>query len=214
MDVLALGTAIGFILLVIRWVVVPDEYYFFLPYNLFLAVIPLGLAWLLVRYSRHKQLSLMFLVTAGFVWLVFFPNAPYIVTDFIHLAPRGSIPIWFDALLILSFASAGLLAGWYSLFLMQGLVRRWFDKTVSWVFVVVCLTLASFGVYLGRFLRWNSWDLFLDPFKLAQDISGRLFSPLPHTRLLVMTGFFLGFFLVSYASFFVFIQRKKGAKRV
>lgn len=214
MEPLALGTIISFTLFVIRWIWVPDVYYTFLPYNLILAFIPLVVAGLLVDYSGHKHFSPILLMAAGFVWLIFFPNAPYMITDFIHLAPRGYIPVWFDAVLILSFAASGLLAGWYSLFLMQALVRHWFNKTMSWVFVTACLTLASFGVYLGRFLRWNSWDLFLDPVRLAGDISQRLSSPLPHTRLWIVTDLFLGFFLTSYASFFVFMQRRKIWKKV
>ena len=212
MEPLILGTITGFILLLIRWIYEPNDYYFFLPYNLLLALIPLGIALMIVRYSKHKQISPVLLIAAGFMWLIFFPNAPYVLTDFIHLAPRHGVPIWFDAILILSFASSSVLAGWYSLWYMQILIKKWFDATMSWVFVAGVLLLASFGVYLGRFLRWNSWDLFLDPVRLATDVYDRLSTSAPHTRFLLVSGFFLGFFLISYASFFVFMKRQKHLK--
>lgn len=207
------GIIISCILLGIRFAITTDDYYFFLPYNLILAIIPFVLACFIVHYNRHRVFSPLLLVAAGLVWLIFFPNAPYMVTDFIHLAPRVGIPIWFDAVLIVSFASTGLLAGWYSLYLMQWVVMQWFDTTTSWIFVVVSLTLASFGVYLGRFLRWNSWDLFMDPVRLANDLSIRFFTPSLHMRLWLVVGLLLGFFIVSYTSLVVFLQHERSIKR-
>ncbi len=193
---------------VIRFAFTSEDYYDFLPYNLFLAFIPLILSWLIVRYSRHPRLSRVLLVAAGFVWLIFFPNAPYIITDFIHLEPRSSIPLWFDTLLLLSYASTGLLAGWYSLYFMQEVVSRWFDRLTGWVFVMGALFLASFGVYVGRFLRWNSWDVLLDPVGIVTESMFRAASPTAHWRLWTVTGLLLGFFLVSYAFFYTFLSRR------
>ncbi len=156
----------------------------------------------------------MLLTAGGLVWLVFFPNAPYIITDFIHLKARSPLPIWFDALLILSFASAGLLSGYYSLYAMQKLVmRQWgkpFGKTqgelAGWIFTLSTLALTSFGIYLGRFLRWNSWDLFLDPIRLANDFVARLMNPSIHFRFWIVSGLFLGFLIISYASLYSFLR--------
>jgi len=200
---------ISMILLGVRFLFSSDDFYLFLPYNLFLAIIPFMLSWLIGLYAQKKKKSWLLLVSAGLVWLVFFPNAPYIVTDFIHLKARGGIPMLFDALLILSFASAGLLSGYYSLYAMQKLVMHQWGKLTGWIFTIGTLALTSFGVYLGRFLRWNSWDLFLDPIRITHDFIARIASPSLHTRFWMVSGLFLGFLIVSYATLFSFIQQER-----
>ncbi len=207
------GVLISMGLLIARSFLTTDNFYRFLPFNLFLACIPLGLSWLIALYGRQRFRSSFFLFIAGFVWLIFFPNAPYIITDFVHLKMRGGIPLWFDALLILSFASTGLLSGHYSLYIMQTLITRRWGKLAGWVGAVAALALGSFGIYLGRFLRWNSWDLFLDPIRLASDIASRAVSPYLHVRLWIVAGFLLGFLIVSYASVFSFIQNEKRSQK-
>ena len=98
------------------------------------------------------------------MWLAFFPNAPYILTDFLHLGSMGDIvPGWYDVLLLYWFAWTGLILGIVSLYLMQEIVTRGLGTAAGWVFVVVAAGLGSFGIYLGRFLRWNSWDLVRRP---------------------------------------------------
>jgi len=154
------GIIISIFLFVLRWAITADDFFMFLPYNLVLALIPLAISRLLVQYMQRKHPSWFLVGFSGFVWLLFIPNAPYIMTDFIHLGKVGGVPLWFDALLILLYASTGLLAGWYSLYDMQKLVAKWHGKFLGWVFVFFVLLMTSFGVYLGRFLRWNSWDLF------------------------------------------------------
>ena len=96
-------------------------------------------------------------------WFLFFPNAPYIVTDFVHLEHRPPVPLWFDLMMIASFAWTGLCLGYLSLYLMQEVARARFGRWISWVFVVVMLALGSVGVYAGRVLRWNSWDVVRHP---------------------------------------------------
>lgn len=203
---LVLGVIVSLGLLVIRLFLISDKFYLFLPYNLVLALIPLGVSFFIVAYERYKSRSWLLLGLSGFVWLIFFPNAPYIITDFIHLAPRSGIPIWYDAILILSFASSGLLAGWYSLYQMQIVATKRFGTSNGWTFVMLVLLLASFGVYLGRFLRWNSWDLFLDPIGLVNDVFLRFSAPSLDSRFWVVAGFLFGFLIVSYTSLYTFLR--------
>ena len=122
------------------------------------------------------------IVAAVIAWLASFPDAPYILTDFLHLGSMGDIvPGWHDVLMLYWFAWTGLILGIVSLYLMQEIVTRGLGTAAGWVFVVVAAGFGSFGIYLGRFLRWNSWDLVRRPGPLADELLGRVTDP-PRSR--------------------------------
>ncbi|MEW5740188.1 MAG: DUF1361 domain-containing protein [Myxococcota bacterium] len=129
----------------------------FLWWNLLLAWIPWLLSAVLVRTRGAWSWPL------GAAWLVFLPNAPYLVTDLLHFKERAPVPLWFDLLLWVSFALAGLLLGWTSLEAVARSLADRLGRAGSSVFVVSVLLLTGFGTYLGRFLRLNSWDVVVDP---------------------------------------------------
>ena len=164
-------------------------------WNLFLAWIPLVLALVIHGLSAHfKRLSIE-LAACGIVWILFFPNAPYIVTDLVHWSGHAPIPKWFDLLMIMSFAWTGMLLGYLSLYLMQELVRRWKGRAWSWCFVIVVLALSSFGIYLGRFRRLNSWDVVSHPMSLLSDVARSAdFARSPETLAFSVTFFSFSFF--------------------
>jgi uncharacterized membrane protein len=168
--------------------------YVFFCWNLFLAWVPLGLSLAIDRLMVGR------LVTGalGAVWLAFFPNAPYLVTDLVHLRARSPIPLWFDALLVLAFAVTGLGLAFVSLVLVHRLVERRLGTMVGWLFVAAVAGLTGLGVYLGRFLRWNSWDVFTRPVALAEEVAGWLLDPTAHLRGVGVALFFGGFFAASY----------------
>ena len=173
------------------------------PYlwNLFLAWIPFGLALLI--YDRHRRgARLVQLAALGLLWLLFFPNAPYIVTDFRYLTDMTGKAFWFEGLLIGTAAVTGLLLGFMSLYLIQAIVRRVAGTRYAWLFVLVALALSSVGVYLGRVLRWNSWDVFVRPGALLGELAGVLVDPLAHPRPIAITILFTSFLLASYAIFY------------
>ena len=132
-----------------------DAYYRFLVWNLILAWVPLVLA--MVAYGRARRRVDLTVAVLLVPWLLFFPNAPYLLTDFIHLG-EGPAPLWYDALMLSAFAWTGLMLGFASLYLVQMILRRAFGTVVAWLGVVVALSLGSIGVYVGRFIRFNSWD--------------------------------------------------------
>lgn len=179
----------------------------FLNWNLFLACIPWALTSLLIlnpSLQTRKGITLMVL----FVWLLFFPNAPYILTDLFHLRLRAEIPIWFDLVLILSFAWTGLLFGFLSLWDLEKIYKNSVNPIWLTIFSVALLFLGSFGVYLGRYLRWNSWDIVQHPFNLFVDISDRFLNPFEHLGTWGMTVF-LGIFLnMIYWSFRFVVKRE------
>lgn len=131
----------------------------YLLWNLVLAWIPLIFSFSAYRcFARRGGDNLPFIGFA-LAWFVFFPNAPYITTDVVHIHDDRLTASWFQLISIMAYAWTGLSLGYISLYLMQEVVRARFGRVVEWLFVLVMLGAATLGIYLGRFLRWNSWDL-------------------------------------------------------
>ena len=170
----------------LRFHLAGHHYYAFMLWNLFLAAIPLGLS-LCLRRINSLTLALPLLA----VWLLFFPNAPYVLTDLLHLNEHnGNVPKWLDLLMLLSFALVALWFGFQSLHIVQHWFARKFSHATAWCVTLGSLGLSGFGVYLGRFDRWNSWDLLHRPASLLSRIASYVLDPLAHTR---TWGFTLGF---------------------
>ena len=174
-------------------------YYLFLLSNLFLACIPLFLSTVL-RVTNRLRLHWTIMAGLGGLWLLFLPNAPYILTDILHLSRTSNAPAWYDLALLLSCSGTGLLVGYLSLVDVQGIVARKFTPVVGWVFALVSLALSGFAIYLGRFLRWNSWDVLFTP-TLMLEIATALLHPLDHMRPLAVTLVFGVIFALGYISF-------------
>lgn len=183
-----------------RFIYTDTKVFLFLNWNLFLAFIPWALTSLVIVKPKFQKSRLTLIVLLG-SWLLFFPNAPYILTDLFHLRLKSSMPIWFDLILILSFAWTGLLFGFFSLWDIEKLLRNFMKRTSVIIISVGLLFIGSFGIYVGRFLRWNSWDILTEPFKLMYDIGDRFINPFEHPRTWGMT-IFMGLFLnMIYLSF-------------
>jgi uncharacterized membrane protein len=180
--------------------------YIFLVWNLLLAWVPLGSALALWHFSHYGRRTLWLLLPFFACWLIFFPNSPYIITDFLHLVQRQNVPLWYDLLLIFSFAWNGLILGFTSLWIVQQVIGEMFGRWASWLVVTFTLAASGFGIYLGRFLRWNSWDILTDPYGLATDIYVRLVKPLSHPQTLAVTILFSGFLTVAYLTIVLFSQ--------
>ena len=184
-------------------------YYDNLPWNLFLAWVPYVCSLWAAAWYRLYPDRWWILLLPGVLWLVFFPNAPYIVTDFYHLEKRPPIPLWYDIGLITTFAWTGCLLAIASLKTMQFLVRKRANGFVSWVFVAVALGLSGVGVYLGRFERWNSWDLFFHPEKVLKDLAVPLMNPWNNPR---FVGFSLMFTLLLLVIYLMFVSVTRGSE--
>src|ERR671925_285711 len=174
-----------------------NSFYEALVWNLFLAWIPFLLA-LGVYDGYRRSAGRVQLLAGGALWLLFFPNAPYIVTDFKYLRTWTGVPLWYDVVLVSAGAWAGLLLGFISLYLMQAVVRRALGAPNAWLFVLAVLFLSSFGIYLGRFQRSNSWDVFVRPRSFAGDVWTRLADPGEHARVLAVTVLFTAFLAATY----------------
>jgi uncharacterized membrane protein len=168
----------------------------------------LTLAWLpyiasvvaSIIYSQNKKRVVTILVLSLF-WLVFFPNAPYMVTDFYHLEPRPPVPLWFDISLIAIFAFTGFFLMIASLRSIHKIVEGYLGKIIGWLFTLFVINLASLGVYLGRFQRYNSWDILLEPKSVINEIITNLVNPLENLGFVGFTLMFSSILLVTYLMF-------------
>lgn len=165
-------------LLLFRISVTGQLHFIFLVWNLFLAYIPFGISTMMELKKKDID-QWQFWVIAP-MWLLFFPNALYILTDLFHLHKIAGMPEWFDLLLILTFAISGLLLGLFSLRSMHKIVEKLHSKWVGITFVISSIILGSFGVYLGRFERYNSWDIFRMPLEITKEIANRILYPTDH----------------------------------
>ncbi len=199
-PVLALlfASAVSVALVFARMVWTEHLRYAFLVWNLFLAWLPLLFALLVCELHRNDRARNGTFGGLCAVWLLFFPNAPYIFTDLIHLTTRFHPHFWVDLTLILICALTGLVLGFLSLYLMQTVVARMFGRVASWVFVVVIAGLSSFGVYLGRFVRVNSWDVVTRPGKLFDGIHSWASDPFAHSTAFAFPVLFATFLFVAY----------------
>ena len=197
--VLLTFTAFAVMMVLTRVFFTRNLMYGFIIWNLFLAWIPYGLSLLPLLY--HDKLNNLFLlIPLVGVWLLFFPNAPYIVTDLFHLMPRNGVPFWYDLMLLASSAWAGLMLGMVSLTNIQAIVAKKLGNVFAWSFSLIALVLCSFGVYLGRFERWNSWDLMTNPFQLGYDILSIFIHPFQHKEVYAITMIFSIFLIMGYLS--------------
>lgn len=145
--------------------------YIFLAWNLFLALIP----WWISNYLKQKQsLQLKHIPLFG-IWLLFIPNSPYILTDLFHLRPRPYLPLWFDLVLVLSFALIGMIVFFKSLNDMLSILKAYVSPMLFTLLTPVVFWLISFGLYLGRYLRFNSWNVVNHPFRLMRQSFDILF---------------------------------------
>jgi uncharacterized membrane protein len=184
-------------LITVRYLYSGEPFFGWLIWNLFLAWIPFGLA--IVIYDRHRAgTRTLRLLPLAALWLLFLPNAPYIVTDFKHLVPSHAVPLWVDIVVIAAPAWTGMLLGLLSLYLVQSVVRELAGARLAWAAAIAILGLASFGIYLGRVLRWNSWDILAHPRVLA-DLDGVLVDPRAIGMTVLLAGFLTSSYLVLYA---------------
>jgi uncharacterized membrane protein len=173
-----------------------------LIWNLFLAWIPFMLAYFAHAVSWRRAALYLIIPAIAFLWLIFFPNAPYMLTDLQDLSRRASdAPLWYDVIIVVWMSWTGMMLGVISLYLMQDIIIRTFGRTTGWIFVFVISALSSFGIYIGRFVRLNSWDILQNPAEAAQLILGIVIDPSRRLAAftILYTIFFLFVFLLLYS---------------
>jgi uncharacterized membrane protein len=183
-------------LLLMRIMYAHNWRYIFLLWNLFLAWVPFQIA---VSLSANQQYNKWVKYGLVLCWLLFFPNALYIITDLIHLEGESDrAPVWFDAVLLFTSSITGLMMAFISLYQVEVFMRKNISVRHANKLVVAALFLGSFGVYLGRFLRWNSWDILANPVSLLIEVAVRFTNPFMHYRTWVITLLLTSLFCLLY----------------
>ena len=157
----------------------------YLIWNLFLAWIPLVLAFWLNQILRRKAWSSWEALGASVLWLLFLPNSFYMISDFIHLLDVPRVDVSYDAVMFTSFIYTGVLIGFSCLYLVHLQLRKRFELPTVASLLGMTLLACSFAVYIGRDLRWNSWDLLTNPGGLLFDISDRVQHPAAYPQMFV-----------------------------
>jgi uncharacterized membrane protein len=162
-------------LVIFRMIYTGHLLFAFLVWNLFLAFVPYVISRQMTEASIRSKWKFL---TCAFIWLLFIPNAFYIITDLFHLDMNETVPLWYDLALLLSFAWSGILFGILSVRQMEKLFEKHFSKKFDLLFILPVMALNGFGIYIGRYLRFNSWDVITNPLQLIQDIIYLFIHPL------------------------------------
>ena len=194
-----LGLAIFLNLL--RIILFKDTHFLYILWNIFLAFIPFFISsFLLSRTSKDTILRPLFV--AGFiVWFIFLPNAPYVITDFIHLGRIHSVPVMYDAFLLFASAWVSLFFGLTSLVQMKKMLTLKFPQKITDIIILITILFTSFGVYLGRYLRFNSWDLFISHNSIITSVWKIFAQSNNYANVYGYTALFFVFIYTAYKAF-------------
>jgi uncharacterized membrane protein len=187
---LALLNGVCILLFIVRVLATGTFRYFFVPGNLALAWLSLAFAWLLVNQLKVRRWLSWQNLSLSILWLIFLPNSWYVLTDFIHVKPTGEVSQLYDIVLISNLVICGFIAGFASLYLVHLQLRKRLGERVSAELVAAIILVSSFAIYLGRALRWSSWDVVTDPGGIILNVSDRILDPFGYPRALNITGLF------------------------
>jgi uncharacterized membrane protein len=200
---LTLLTITGLGLVTMRGLLTGNWWFFImLTWNLCLAWFPLGIVLVLRDLRQSGFRSKWLLMGSLGLWLAFLPNAPYIITDLYHIKNIPAPLLWFDTMSLFLFALTGLLAGLYSALIVHRMLRPLMGSWLTWAVLLSCQILSGFGIYLGRFGRWNSWDILTSPSSLTWAIV-RAYQDHLSVKLTMGYGFVL---VVLYVAFYWYIE--------
>jgi len=200
--------SIGCLTLLFRIKETQEIYLLFLIWNVFLASIPFIITILLEKVT-YLQSNKIYFTAIFLIWLLFLPNSFYIITDFIHLNKSTQTTIWLDIIIMFTFSLSGLTFGYYSLFQMKKILLKKLDSYIASFSIIIILFLCGIGVYLGRYLRWNSWDIIQQPLQLCYDITALIIHPYSHIQAWkTMSLFSLFFSGLYYLIHFISLKNK------
>jgi uncharacterized membrane protein len=192
-------TSVGFgvLLLSARIVYTGNIAFRFLLWNLFLAVIPYLISYCLTLFPQWVEKRWKFIALLV-IWLLFIPNSFYILTDLFHLTWAQGVPLWYDLLLIVCFAWNALLFGILSVRQIEKIVAAVWGYCYELLFIFPVMFLNALGVYIGRYMRFNSWDIVSNPLTLISDIFDLILHPLKYHNAWGMTLTFSFFLTILY----------------
>jgi uncharacterized membrane protein len=194
-------TIIAVVLNILRVILWDKISFIFILWNIFLALIPFIISSYLLIYSKKEKVNKIILILGFILWLLFIPNAPYIITDFIHLGEARAVPLIFDILLLFSSSLIGLWLCLSSLFHIEQIIKNKYNPKLTSIIMGFIILLISFGIYLGRYLRFNSWDIFINHTSLIKNIWKIFSEPSMYTGVYLYTGLLFFFIFLFYKSY-------------
>ena len=203
-KMLFLSITFSMVLLVVRFAYSHTFDYRFYGWNTFLAAIPYVTSIALLKLKKINIAAVSLLL----IWLLFFPNAPYLITDILHYEERPPVPFWYDILLVISATWNGVMLGFVSLMNIERFLSKFLKPIWVSIFEFLSLFICSYGVFIGRFLRFNSWDIVTDPAYLAYTSAHHILLPQRYPKLWVFT------ILLSVLLFLFYFTLKKLPKLV
>lgn len=186
--------------------------YTYLLWNLALAWIPLVLILWLERVLRARLWSSWLPLFLTIIWLSFLPNSFYMITDFVHLHEIPRNDMLFDVVMFTSFVMNGMMLGYLSLYIVHQELLKRLSRRMSAALVGGVLLLSSFAIYIGRDLRWNTWDVLLNPASVIFDVSDRILNPAAHPTVFSTTISFFVLLASVYAVVWHIMRVSKAAK--
>ena len=207
---LLLASAVSMLLYVLTIQRMDQVLFTYLPTNLVLAWIPLALAIWLGRILRDQLWSSWRALFVTSLWLIFLPNSFYVITDLIHLKEVYSGDLVATSVAFFAFALTGLLLGYTSVYLVHQRLRERMSGLAALGYVAVVLLVCSLAIYIGRDLRWNSWDVMLSPAGLLFDLSARLIHPSEYRTVFAVAG---GFFILLFGVYTALLRGIRAAAK-
>jgi uncharacterized membrane protein len=181
-------------LLAVRIIYTGDIDYAFYPWNLFLAVVPLYFSGLLLKQHTFNYKSILLLG----LWLLFIPNAPYLITDIFHFEERPPVPMWFDLVLVSSGAWNGILIFMISLYRIEKFLKLVCNSKFINSLIIFLLVLCGYGIYIGRYMRYNSWDVVTKPISILRTSTRHIHYPFQNLNVWLFTFLFASFLGIIY----------------
>lgn len=210
---LLIMSSLSVLLFIIRALGRQSTWLWFLNWNLFLAWVPLLLVSLLANYLKRNPWISWQAVGLSVAWLLFLPNSFYLVSDFIHLPLSSRTSILFDSVLIFSFSLTGFMLGIASLQAIHRLLLTRFKASTAWGYIAAVIGLCSFAIYLGRYLRWNTWDVLFNPAGLLFDVTDRIVNPSNYRQTIVTTVLFFALIFCTYLAAWQFMPNPVPKKK-
>jgi len=197
-------SAASIVLLGFRVILTGTVRYWFVPENLALAWIAIFLAWLLTKELKNRRWMSWQNLGLTALWLIFLPNTWYVLTDYIHVFPNGEVSQLFDIVLISLLVFTGFILGFTSLFLIHRQLLHRVGALRSYLLIELAIFTSSFAIYLGRDLRWNSWDVIKNPSGVLVNVSDRIADPFGSQRAINVTLLFFMLISLIYLAFWIF----------
>lgn len=193
--------ALAIFLNILRIILFGNNTFIYIFWNIFLAFVSFFISSILLLNTDKENIIKPLFIIGFILWILFLPNAPYVVTDFIHLGRIRAVPVMYDMFLLFSAAYASLLLGLYSISHMEKILLLKFTKKITNILILIIILFTGFGVYLGRFLRFNSWDFFINHNSLVTSIWKISTESNGYANVFGYTLLFFIFIYVSYLSF-------------